>query len=162
LSSVATSMVLSARCDAATSPRYGYEVVNTRSGLKIGLSPVPEQAPVEWRVSGGLTGYEEALDLMAARVAAIAGGAEPELVWLRRPELGAEREDKIAAIGIRVQRWVTLHGLALNIDCDLAHFSGIVPCGVSDPRYGVTSLADLGQPVTMADVDGALRREFEG
>jgi lipoyl(octanoyl) transferase len=82
-------------------------------------------------------------------------------VWVRRPELGAGREHKIAAIGIRVQRWVTLHGIALNVDCDLAHFSGIVPCGVSDRRYGVTSLADLGLPMTMADVDLALRREFE-
>ena len=54
-------------------------------------------------------------------------------------------EDKIAAIGIRVQRWVTLHGFALNVEPDLSHFSGIVPCGVSDPRYGVTSLADLGR-----------------
>jgi lipoyl(octanoyl) transferase len=61
-----------------------------------------------------------------------------------------------------MQRWVTLHGIALNVDCDLSHFSGIVPCGVADPRYGVTSLADLGLPVTMADVDMALRREFEG
>ena len=80
---------------------------------------------------------------------------------MRRPELGAGREDKIAAIGIRVQRWVSLHGIALNVDCDLAHFSGIVPCGVSDRRYGVTSLTDLGRPVTMADVDMMLRREFE-
>ena len=83
-------------------------------------------------------------------------------VWVRRPELGLSREDKIAAIGIRVERWVSLHGIALNVDCDLAHFSGIVPCGVADPRYGVTSLADLGAPVTMADVDATLRREFEG
>jgi lipoyl(octanoyl) transferase len=245
-------MVLSARCDAATSPRYGYEVVNTRNGLKIGLYPTSGQAPVEWRVSVGLTAYKEALEVMAARVAAIVRAAEPELVWLlqhpplysagssakpaeliearfpvfatsrggqftyhgpgqriayvmldlrqrgpdvrrfvatleewiirtlaacgvqgerredrigvwvRRPELGAEREDKIAAIGIRVQRWVTLHGIALNGDCDLTHFSGIVPCGVSDARYGVTSLADLGRTVTIAELDGALRREFEG
>ena len=82
-------------------------------------------------------------------------------VWVRRPELGAEREDKIAAIGIRVQRWVTLHGIALNVDCDLSHFSGIVPCGVSDPRYGVTSIRDLGLTTTMAEVDTALRRCFE-
>jgi lipoyl(octanoyl) transferase len=82
-------------------------------------------------------------------------------VWVRRPELGDGREDKIAAIGIRVQRWVSLHGIALNVDCDLSHFSGIVPCGVADRHYGVTSLRDLGRPVTMADVDMTLRREFE-
>ena len=82
-------------------------------------------------------------------------------VWVRRPDKGAGAEDKIAAIGIRVQRWVTLHGFALNVAPDLSHFSGIVPCGVSDPRYGVTSLADLGVPVAMGDVDSALRAEFE-
>ena len=71
------------------------------------------------------------------------------------------REDKIAAIGIRVRRWVSLHGVALNVAPELAHFSAIVPCGIADPRYGVTSLADLGRPVTMAEVDAALRREFE-
>jgi lipoyl(octanoyl) transferase len=86
-------------------------------------------------------------------------------VWVRRPEKGQETgqdyEDKIAAIGIRVQRWVTLHGISLNVDPDLTHFSGIVPCGVIEQRYGVTSLVDLGLPVTMADVDLALRKEFE-
>jgi lipoyl(octanoyl) transferase len=82
-------------------------------------------------------------------------------VWVRRPDQGEGREDKIAAIGIRVQRWVTLHGISLNVDPDLTHFAGIVPCGVSEQRYGVTSLVDLGLPVTMADVDVALRREFE-
>jgi lipoyl(octanoyl) transferase len=82
-------------------------------------------------------------------------------VWVRRPDKGAEHEDKIAAIGIRVKRWVSLHGIALNVDCDLSHFAGIVPCGVADARYGVTSLLDLGLPVTMAEVDAVLRREFE-
>jgi len=81
-------------------------------------------------------------------------------VWVRRPDKGAGHEDKIAAIGVRIQRWVTLHGVALNIDCDLAHYAGIVPCGVTDRRYGVTSLADLGRAVTPAEVDAALRREF--
>jgi len=80
-------------------------------------------------------------------------------VWVRRPEKGPQNEDKIAAIGVRVKRWVTLHGLALNVEPNLAHFSGIVPCGVADSRYGVTSLVDLGLPVTMADVDAVLRRE---
>ena len=82
-------------------------------------------------------------------------------VWVRRPDKGDGREDKIAAIGIRLKRWVSLHGIALNVDCDLSHFSGIVPCGVAEPRYGVTSLVDLGVPVSMAEVDMAMRTEFE-
>ncbi len=83
-------------------------------------------------------------------------------VWVRRPEKGEGYEDKIAAIGIRVSRWVTLHGMALNVEPDLSHFAGIVPCGVQEQKYGVTSLADLGIPVTMPEVDMILRREFEG
>jgi lipoyl(octanoyl) transferase len=82
-------------------------------------------------------------------------------VWVRRPDKGEGREDKIAAIGIRVKRWVTLHGVALNVGPELAHFAGIVPCGVSGERYGVTSLVDLGVPGTMPEVDRVLRREFE-
>jgi len=82
-------------------------------------------------------------------------------VWVRRPGKGEGCEDKIAAIGIRVKQWVTLHGIAINIDPELSHFSGIVPCGVSEKRYGVTSLSDLGIPVTMAEVDMILRRKFE-
>jgi lipoyl(octanoyl) transferase len=82
-------------------------------------------------------------------------------VWVRRPDKGAGHEDKIAAIGIRLKRWVSLHGIALNVDPDLSHFSGIVPCGVADVRYGVTSLVDLGHTVTMAELDMALQREFE-
>ena len=82
-------------------------------------------------------------------------------VWVRRPDKGAGCEDKIAAIGIRIKRWVTLHGVALNVDCDLSHYAGIVPCGVCDPRYGLTSLADLGRAVTLTEIDVALRREFE-
>jgi len=81
-------------------------------------------------------------------------------VWVRRPDKGVGFEDKIAAIGIRVQRWVTLHGFALNIEPDLTHFAGIVPCGVANPRYGVTSLADLGVAVPMPEVDMVLRHEF--
>jgi lipoyl(octanoyl) transferase len=81
-------------------------------------------------------------------------------VWVRRPDKGCGREDKIAAIGIRVKRWISLHGMALNVDPDLTHFGGIVPCGIADPRYGVTSFADLGHPVSMPEVDAALRREF--
>jgi lipoyl(octanoyl) transferase len=82
-------------------------------------------------------------------------------VWVGRPDKGAGHEDKIAAIGIRVKRWVSLHGIALNVDCDLSHFAGIVPCGIDDARYGVTSLLDLGRPASLAEVDMALQREFE-
>jgi lipoyl(octanoyl) transferase len=208
-------------------------------------------AGVEWRVSDGLTGYEEAVSAMQARAEAIAQGRTSELVWLlehpplytagtsatapdvidsrfpvfqtgrggqttyhgpgqrvayvmldlkrrtpdlrryvatleewlirtlaafnvrgerredrvgvwvRRPEKGAGFEDKIAAIGIRVSRWVTLHGIALNVEPDLSHFAGIVPCGVKEARYGVTSLGDLGHIVSLPEVDVMLRREFE-
>jgi lipoyl(octanoyl) transferase len=231
------------------SPRYGYEVVNARGDLAIGLPRGP--APVEWRVNEGLIDYAAALALMEARAAAVAGGEAAELIWLvehpplytagtsakpeeliearfpvhptgrggqltyhgpgqrisyvmldlkrrgpdvrrfvatleewiirtlaafgvtgerredrigvwvRRPDKGIGHEDKIAAIGIRIKRWVTLHGLALNVDCDLSHYSGIVPCGVAEPRYGVTSLSDLGVTATMAEIDRILRREFE-
>jgi lipoyl(octanoyl) transferase len=82
-------------------------------------------------------------------------------VWVRRPDKGPGREDKIAAIGVRIKRWVTLHGIAFNIDCDLSHYAGILPCGVREPRYGVTSLADLGLAVTAAEIDVLLRHEFE-
>ncbi|HQZ13419.1 MAG TPA: lipoyl(octanoyl) transferase LipB [Devosia sp.] len=80
-------------------------------------------------------------------------------VWVRRPEKGFDREDKIAAIGVRVSRWVSFHGIALNVSPDLSHFGGIVPCGISD--QGVTSLEDLGQIVSMPEVDMALRSAFE-
>ena len=82
-------------------------------------------------------------------------------VWVKRPDKGAGYEDKIAAIGVRLRRWVSFHGIAVNVEPDLSHFSAIVPCGVADPRYGVTSLVDLGLPVTMEDVDVALRQAFE-
>ena len=81
-------------------------------------------------------------------------------VWVKRPDKGVDFEDKIAAIGIRVRQWVTFHGLSINVEPDLAHFGGIVPCGVADPRYGVTSLVDLGLPVVTSDLDLALRRSF--
>ena len=226
-------------------------MVNTRHELAETLRPPADCAPVEWRRTENLVPYEEALETMSARAAAIAVGSAPELVWLlehpplytagtsaspgdlidarlpvhttgrggqftyhgpgqriayvmldlkrrgpdlrrfvatleewiirtlaafdvdggrrderigvwvRRPDKGEGHEDKIAAIGIRVQRWVTLHGIAINVAPELAHFSGIVPCGVSDTRYGITSLADLGIHATMAEVDAALRREFE-
>ena len=233
------------------SPRYGYEVVNTRGNLTIGLLPPAGAAPVEWGVSDRPMAYDAALAAMTARAEAIARGQAPELVWLiehpplytagtssrpqeliearfpvhiagrggqftyhgpgqrvgyvmldlkrrapdvrrfvatieewiirtlaafnirgerrddrigvwvRRPDKGTGCEDKIAAIGIRVQRWVTLHGFALNIEPDLSHFSGIVPCGVSDSRFGVTSFADLGLTASMPEIDSALRAQFE-
>ena len=82
-------------------------------------------------------------------------------VWVRRPDKGAGFEDKIAAIGVRLKRWVSFHGIAVNVEPDLSHYAAIIPCGVVDPRYGVTSLVDLGHPVAMADVDIALRAAFE-
>ncbi len=81
-------------------------------------------------------------------------------VWVKRPDKGPGYEDKIAAIGVRLRRWVAFHGISINVEPDLGHFDGIVPCGVADPRYGVTSLADLGQFATLADVQIALRRAF--
>jgi lipoyl(octanoyl) transferase len=84
-------------------------------------------------------------------------------VWVTRPERpplpdGRMAEDKIAAIGIRLRRWVSFHGIAVNVDPDLSHFSGIVPCGIAG--HGITSLVDLGLPVTMADYDIALKAAF--
>ena len=235
----------------SVSPRYGYEVVNRRDKLQIGLAAPAGSPPVAWQVSDSAVDYRAALAAMNARAAAIARGEAAELVWLlehpalytagtsarpdelldarfpvhsvgrggqftyhgpgqrvgyvmldlrrrapdvrrfvatieawiistlaafnvrgerrddrvgvwvRRPDKGEGFEDKIAAIGIRVRQWVTLHGFALNVEPDLSHFSGIVPCGVAEPRYGVTSLADLGIPVTMPEVDMALRAAFE-
>jgi lipoyl(octanoyl) transferase len=86
-------------------------------------------------------------------------------VWVARPDKprglhGEIAEDKIAAIGIRIRRWVSFHGVSLNVAPDLSHFSGIVPCGVSTAHYGVTSLADLGRPVSMSEVDAVLARQF--
>jgi lipoyl(octanoyl) transferase len=219
----------------------------------LGLTPFAragEAGAVEWRISEAAVPYPEAVAVMEARVAAIAAGAAPELVWLlehpplytsgtsgkpedlldprfplfatgrggqltyhgpgqriayvmldlkrrrpdvrayvagleewiirtlaafnvrgerredrvgvwvKRPDKGPGFEDKIAAIGVRLRRWVSFHGISINVEPDLTHFEAIVPCGVADPRYGVTSLVDLGLPVTMADVDIALRQAF--
>lgn len=222
----------------------------SRDTLAIDNSNLAGGAPVEWRVEPGPVDYEAAVAFMEGRVAAIAAGDAPELVWLvehpalytagtsaeasdlvdgnrfpvhktgrggqytyhgpgqrvayvmldltgrgqdvrrfvaqledwlirtldgfnvkgerredrvgvwvRRPDKGADVEDKIAAIGIRVRKWVTYHGISLNVDPDLHHFSGIVPCGVT--RHGVTSLVDLGLPVDMHDADLALKAQFE-
>ncbi|MFP9137755.1 lipoyl(octanoyl) transferase LipB [Devosia sp. XGJD_8] len=80
-------------------------------------------------------------------------------VWVRRPDKGVLREDKIAAIGVRVSKWVTFHGISLNVMPDLGHYDGIVPCGISD--QGVTSFEDLGQLASMPEVDSVLRTAFE-
>ena len=82
-------------------------------------------------------------------------------VWVKRADKGTGFEDKVAALGVRLRRWVSFHGISINVEPDLTHFAAIVPCGVVDPRFGVTSLVDLGHPVTMADVDVALRQAFE-
>jgi len=83
-------------------------------------------------------------------------------VWVDRTRPGGQlREDKIAAIGVRLKKWVSYHGISLNVEPDLTHFGGITPCGVSDPGLGVTSLADLGYLVSMHDVDVALKAAFE-
>jgi len=208
------------------------------------LSDALTRPAVEWRVTSGQTPYLQSVARMEARVAAIASGTAPELVWLvehppiytagtsakdsdllearfpvfrtgrggqftyhgpgqrvgyvmlnlkqRKADVRAfvydleewligtlaqfnvkgerregrvgiwvvrgGREDKIAAIGVRVRHWVTYHGVSINVDPDLDNFSGIVPCGVSD--HGVTSLHDLGLPVSMADVDVAMKKSF--
>ena len=84
-------------------------------------------------------------------------------VWIDRSQPGETlREDKIAAIGVRLHKWISFHGMSLNVEPDLTHFSGITPCGITEDGLGVTSLADLGLTVTMPEVDAALRRSFEG
>jgi lipoyl(octanoyl) transferase len=230
--------------------------MSSREALKPTFLPVPGTAPVEWRISEGLTDYARAVAEMEARVDAIAAGTASEQVWLlehpplytagtsakdgdlkearfpvhqtgrggqftyhgpgqrvayvmldlkrrrqdvrayvamleawiiatlasfnvrgerredrvgvwvKRPDkplgiAGENAEDKIAAIGVRLRHWVSFHGISLNIEPDLTHFSGIVPCGIAARHYGVTSLADLGLMATMSDVDMSLRREFD-
>jgi len=85
-------------------------------------------------------------------------------VWVQRDDkplnaFGQPQEDKIAALGIRLRKWISFHGISINVEPDLEHFRGIVPCGITE--HGITSLVDLGLPVTMADVDLALRQTFE-
>lgn len=83
-------------------------------------------------------------------------------VWVDRTAPGGpRREDKIAAIGVRIRHWVSFHGVAFNVEPDLSHFGGIIPCGIQAPGFGVTSLVDLGLPATMEDADTALRSAFE-
>ena len=80
-------------------------------------------------------------------------------VWVPRPDKGPDMEDKIAAIGMRIRRWVSFHGISINVEPDLSHFGGIVPCGIAD--QGVTSMVDLGYPVAMSELDKALLDNFE-
>jgi len=225
-------------------------MVNDRQSLDLTCFARPVASDVEWRVSDAPVTYPDSLKIMEARVADIASGRLPELVWLlehpplytsgtsgkasdlreaslpvfetgrggqvtyhgpgqrvayvmldlkrrrpdvrayvagleewiirtlaafnvrgerredrvgvwvARPDRGPGHEDKIAAIGVRLKRWVSFHGIAINVEPELSHFAAIVPCGVVDPRYGVTSLVDLGLPVSIQDVDVALRQAF--
>lgn len=225
-------------------------MVNTRADVAASFLPRAGSPPIDWVVSDGLVGYEEAVAAMEARAARIAAGEARECIWLlehpplytagtsaresdlvarerfpvhvsgrggqytyhgpgqrvayvmldlnrrtpdlrlyvsaleawliatlaqfnirgerredrvgvwvRRPDKGPTVEDKIAAIGIRVRRWVSFHGVSLNVEPDLDHFTGIVPCGITE--HGVTSLVDLGYPVTMPEVDAIMRAQCE-
>ena len=100
------------------------------------------------------------VDTLASFNIAAAPRPAPRIgVWVKRRDKGVGREDKIAALGVRVSRWVTFHGISLNVSPDLSHYDGIVPCGITD--QGVTSLEDLGQLISMEEVDSALRVAFE-
>ncbi|HYB08662.1 MAG TPA: lipoyl(octanoyl) transferase LipB [Alphaproteobacteria bacterium] len=103
-------------------------------------------------------GLEEWMILTLERFGVKAGRRDGRIgIWVPR---NGSREDKIAAIGVRVRRWVTYHGVALNVAPDLNHFKGIVPCGIAEANFGVTSLHALGVPVKMAEVDAVLRETF--
>lgn len=101
----------------------------------------------QWIV-GALGAFNVAADVREGRVG----------VWVERKGPGWSREDKIAAIGVKVRKWVSFHGISLNVEPDLSHFGGIVPCGIAE--HGVTSLVDLGVPATMDEADEALRASF--
>ena len=101
----------------------------------------------QW-ITGALGAFGVPADVREGRVG----------VWVERKGPGWSREDKIAAIGVKVRKWVSFHGISLNVEPDLSHFSGIVPCGISD--HGVTSLVDLGVPATMDEADEALKASF--
>lgn len=112
-------------------------------------------------VRGLVRGLEDWLITGLARFGVEAGTREGRVgVWVERKGAGWSREDKIAAIGVKVRKWVTFHGVSLNVEPDLDHFGGIVPCGISE--HGVTSLVDLGVPATMDEADGALKGAFTG
>jgi lipoyl(octanoyl) transferase len=113
---------------------------------------------------GDVRGFVAALeDWIIASLARLGVGGERREgrvgIWVRRPDKGPGAEDKIAAIGLRLRKWVSLHGLSLNVSPDLSHYAGIVPCGIAE--HGVTSLADLGGPASMQVVDNVLQVEFE-
>jgi len=111
-----------------------------------------------------VSGLEAWLIAALARLGVEAFTAEGRVgVWVKRGAEGFEggREDKIAAIGVRLKRWVSFHGVALNVNPDLSHFGGIVPCGITAPQYGVTSLWDLGLKISREEADAALRTGFE-
>lgn len=100
------------------------------------------------------------IDTLAAHNIVARSQPAPRIgVWVKRPDKGVLAEDKIAAIGVRVSKWVSFHGISLNVAPDLGHYDGIVPCGISDA--GVTSFEDLGHLVSMPEVDSVLRRTFE-
>lgn len=103
----------------------------------------------------------EGWTVAALAVFGVAGSTRPDRVgvWVDHVQAGRPRTDKIAAIGVRLRRWVSTHGISINVAPDLSHFSGIVPCGIADA--GITSLADLGVDADMADLDAALRHTFE-
>jgi len=107
-------------------------------------------ADLEHWIIGALTRFNVKGEIRDGRVG----------VWVERKGPGWAREDKIAAIGVRLRKWVSFHGIALNVEPELEHFSGITPCGIAAPQYGVTSLVDLGLPITMNDADAALRDSF--
>ena len=127
--------------------RIGYVMLNLKQRVKIGSGP-------------DVRAYVRDLEQWLIETLALLGvkGERREGrvgIWVAR----GSREDKIAALGVRIRHWVTFHGVALNVEPDLSHFSGIVPCGVRE--HGVTSLADLGITASMADVDAALKQSFE-
>jgi lipoyl(octanoyl) transferase len=111
-------------------------------------------------VRGFVRGLEAWLTLALSTFGVDAGVREGRVgVWVDRKGPGWSREDKIAAIGVKVRKWVSFHGISLNVEPDLAHFDGIVPCGIVE--HGVTSLVDLGRPVSMAEADAALKASFQ-
>jgi lipoyl(octanoyl) transferase len=106
------------------------------------------------------------IDALAALDVTAQTRAERVGVWVARPDKkpspeGVPAEDKIAALGVRVRRWATFHGVALNVAPNLSHFAGVVPCGISDPHWGVTSLRELGFATALEEADAALRAAFE-
>ena len=128
--------------------RVGYVMLDLRER---GRDVTKFVADLEHWIIGALADFNVKGEIREGRVG----------VWVERKGPGWACEDKIAAIGVRLRKWVSFHGIAFNVEPDLEHFSGITPCGISAPQFGVTSLVDLGLPVTMSDADAALRTSFE-